>query len=150
MANGITQYVNNKNETLDGSVWKLSNFQRGNVIEEKFGGNLPEFYPVIDRYDKGKAVKIVSVNHISESYKKYDAFENRLKEEIDNLISFKGADYGGVNIKNKDIEFREIIFVFPEDDFTIDQNQVIKEIKNYGMKNGINVTIERYQRVIDT
>ena len=51
---------------LDGTstddIWSLSNFQRGRKIQKLFGANMPYNFPVIAKFENGKAVMIKSMD----------------------------------------------------------------------------------------
>lgn len=84
---------NSTNNTDD--IWSLSNFQRGLKIRRLFGANLPNSYPVIAKYENGKAVMIKSMDldniifthlsHLSSSY----SFSSKDHTKPDSLILFE-------------------------------------------------------------
>ncbi len=139
--------VDSHNTSDSGSIWDLSNFERGKRIEENFGGNLPDFFPVIDYYNNGKAVSIRSINHTKNNYTNSLNLKKTMESALDELYTFSGAEYGGKKINNSDIKEKEIKFVFPEDEFSSEQKKIINEVKKEAKNKGIKITIERYEYV---
>ncbi len=130
------------------SIWNLSNFERGKKIEELFGGNLPHFFPVADYYDHGMVMSILSINHTKETYQSDAALRKTLEDFAKKLYNFNGGEYKGTVIPEGSIISREIKLVFPEDDFTSSQQNVIDNFITHANNMGIRVTIERYQKTV--
>ena len=128
------------------SVWSLSNFERGRILQEKYGRNLPQFFPVIDYYRDGTAGIIRSINHTLSSYQDDSVLERVLDELYTALLAFDGSSYAGVTVKGDRIYGRSIILIFPEDEFTAGQQAVVERFVNLCGRRGVWVTIERYER----
>ena len=128
------------------SVWSLSNFERGKRLQEKYGRNLPQFFPTIDYYQSGTAGMIRSINHTLKTYQDTKTLEKVLNGLYEDLVAFDGGTYGGTAVKGDRISRREIILIFPEDDFTDGQQTVVDRFVNSCQGKGVMVTVERYQR----
>lgn len=128
------------------SIWSLSNFERGKILQEKYGRNLPQFFPVIDYYRNGKAGIIRSINHTLPSYRDDRVLERVLDELYTALLDFEGGSYAGTTVQGDGILEREILLIFPEDDFTAGQQAVVERFVNICRGRGVNVTVERYGR----
>lgn len=126
------------------SIWSLSNFERGKLFQEKYGRNLPQFFPIIDYYQHGTAGIIRSINHTLKTYQDDKMLEQVLDQLSKELLGFQGASYGGVTVKGERISKREILLIFPEDDFTSGQQAVVDRFVGICRGIGIDVTIERY------
>lgn len=134
-------------ETVGGSIWQLSNFERGRFFQEMFGRNLPEFYPVIDSFEKGTVKIIVSINHTLDSYQNSDNFQKRLDKVLSMILNFNGESYGGVTISSEDIKSRKIVIVFPEDSFSDSQQTIIDKFSQNASAEGVEVQLQRYDYV---
>lgn len=144
---GVTSEFNT-GEQLAQSVWSLSNFERGQILQKKFGRNLPQFFPVIDYYKSGTVGIIRSMNHTLNTYQDASAFERVLDELSAELIAFEGASYSHVSVNGNDISKREIILIFPEDDFTSEQQDVVERFVKISARQGVQVTVQRYERTV--
>lgn len=136
-------YVSESDNT--GSVWNLDNFERGMRIREAFGANLPFNYPVIARYENGKATMIKSLDHTSKTYQNNAAFSKAIINMIDELSEFNGRQYGSIIIRPVDIKSRELILVMPTNDMSPVQELTMVEVMHYSRIKNINLIVERYQ-----
>lgn len=127
------------------NVWALDPLERGRVIREAFGANLPFNYPVVAIYESGKVSMIKSLDHTCPSYENKDVLYKTIKKMIDNLYAFEGRNFAGTNIEAKDIKARELILVMPENSLTMSQENAIREARNYSMIKGITFNLKNYQ-----
>lgn len=127
------------------SIWSLSNFERGKLLQEQYGRNLPQFFPIIDYYQHGTAGIIRSINHTLKTYQDDRMLEQVLDQLSKELLGFQGASYGGIIVEGERITKREILLIFPEDDFTSGQQAVVDRFVGICRGIGIDVTIERYE-----
>lgn len=129
-------------------IWSLSNFQRGLKIRRIFGANLPNSFPVIARYDAGKAVMIKSMDLTAASYQKGDTAERTLKGYLKELKKYQGQEkpWGSdsIVIRNEDIKQKELILVIPQNKLSDANEMLLKDIVTYADSIGINMIIERY------
>ena len=128
------------------SIWSLSNFERGSRLQEVFGRNLPPYFPTVDFYRSGSVGTIRSLNHTLTTYQDPDRLKKTLERLAEDLLGFSGAVYGDTVIGKADIRQREIILVFPEDDFTKAQETVLEQFIRSCEERGVNVSVKRYQR----
>jgi hypothetical protein len=70
-------------EAVERSVWKLPWATRGFTIEEQLGANLPQKFPVIDKFTGGVATSIKSVDLTAASYQNVGTLTNRLNSFVD-------------------------------------------------------------------
>ena len=144
---GVTSEFD-RGEPLLQSVWNLSNFERGRILQEKFGRNLPQFFPVIDYYKDGTVGVIRSINHTLKTYKDSSALEKVLNELYTDLSEFNGGSYAGVSVKENQVKEREIILIFPEDDFNAEQQTVVERFINISERRGVHVTVQRFEYTV--
>ncbi len=123
------------------NVWSLNNFERGVIIREKFGGNLPLNHPVIACFREGKASMIKSLDHTADTYQSAMTFKLSIQAMINILSGFTGTE----TIKPEDILKRELILVLPENELSPDQKSVLDELLSECKVKNIVLTIHRYQ-----
>lgn len=134
--------------TADDDIWSLSNFQRGLKLRRIFGANLPNSFPVIARYEAGKAVMIKSMDLTAASYQKGSTAEKTLKGYLKELKEYQGQDkpWGrdGIVIRRDDMRQKELILVIPKNKLSDGNEALLNDIVRYADSMGINMIIERY------
>lgn len=129
-------------------IWSLGNFQRGLKFRRMFGANLPNSFPVIARYENGKAVMIKSMDLTAASYQTASNTEKTLKGYINELSGYNGQDKpwgsGNIVIKGEDIREKELLLIIPENDPGQSNNAVLLNMKEYARSKGVSLVIERY------
>lgn len=131
------------------SIWSEDNFTRGKILRQMFGANLPDSFPVIAAFEKGDgiAVMIKSLDHTAKSYLDASVFEKTIKDMIDSLAEFNGAEYGGIRIMPEDIKGRRLTLVMPENEMTPSQEAALQSIMLYSMRKCVMLDLQRYQLV---
>ncbi len=129
-------------KTAGGSIWKLPGWvERGFVYEKLMGGNLVKNFPVIDKFIKGVATSIKTLDLKAATYTKdIKAVYNTLKGYIDKLDDFKGANHGGTKILEEDIKEKILNVGIPKG-ATKSQVEQIQQAIKYGKDKGIKVEI---------
>jgi hypothetical protein len=129
-------------------IWSLGNFQRGLKLRSKFGANLPTSFPVIARYENGKAVMIKSMDLTAASYQTAVNTERTLKGYINELSEYKGQNkpWGSENIliRGEDIKQKELLLIIPENDPGESNNRVLVNMKEYARSRGVSLIVEKY------
>ncbi len=123
------------------SVWALNQMKRGLFIEKMLGGNLPKNYPVIDKFKKGVATSIKSLDLTEKSYQNMPTFKSTLKRYVNKLSNFEGANWGGVKIQKKQIKSKQLDIAFQKSKITNDQLKIVEDIKKYAKGKNIQVNI---------
>lgn len=124
-----------------GSLWKIANpLARGFVYEAAAGGNLVRNYPVIDKFVKGVATSIKTLDLKAKTYQKAGAVYSKLKGYIDDLYEFQGTIKGGVNTTNGAIKEKVLDVAIPKGAST-QQVEMIQKAVEYGSKKGITVKV---------
>ncbi|HHW31923.1 MAG TPA: hypothetical protein GXX20_09675 [Clostridiaceae bacterium] len=130
------------------NIWSLSNFERGRKIREIFGANLPYNFPVLSKFEGGKATVIKSMDLTADTYKTPEMVIKKISEYMDNLAQYKGQEipWGSskILIMEKDIIIRELLLVIPSNEIS----QEIKEALDFCVIQGVNkdviLRIEKY------
>lgn len=146
MSSCFTKWAGNSPKSKS-IVWDLSPMERGKVIENIFGGGLPEFFPVIDAFDEisGNAALIMSIDTSLPYYESGTQIKNIVFENIKELAAFKYGKYEEYIITDKDIESRELIVVIPENQLNDKQSDSFIDCIGFANENGIILTIKKYQ-----
>lgn len=126
-------------QTLE-CVWKDSPFKRGKEIEKALGQNLPDNFPTIDKFVNGNATSIKSLDVNAKTYQDSSALTRKLNDYVNSVSSFNGRNWGGVNIKSKDIKSRSLDLAVPSKG-TLEQQNVINQIIKNGNSKGVNVNL---------
>lgn len=129
-------------------IWSLDNFQRGIKIREIFGGNLPLSFPVISRFDSGKAVMIKSMDLTAKTYQDSLTVEEKVESYINKLYEFRGQEepWGskGIVIREIDISSKELTLVIPGNPIEPDMETALEKCRIKAMNKGIILVIEKY------
>lgn len=129
-------------------IWSLGNFQRGLKIRRIFGANLPNNFPVIARYEAGRAVMIKSMDLTAASYQDARTVEKTLKGYLEELNGFQGLEkpWGRdrIVIRREDIKEKELILVIPGNKPAESVGAVLDDIVRYADSLGIRMIIEKY------
>lgn len=102
--------------------------------------NLPKNFPKIDRFSKGTATSIKSLDLGAKSYESASAVKSRVNSYIDDVASFNGAKHDGVNIGAKDITSRGLDLAVPGPG-TPAQVQALNDAVTYGASVHVTVRI---------
>ncbi len=104
-------------------VWDLGNDARGRIIELALGANLPKNFEVIDRFERetGLIRSIKSKDLRLKTYENKQTVQRVVKEDIDRVAKFSGAEYTiratgqPIVIRREDIRIREVMLAIPSD-----------------------------------
>jgi len=80
------------------NIWNSPWWQRGRIIENQLGGNLPPNFPTIDRFQNGVATSIKSLDVTAPTYQNIGALTSKVQGYIDTLASFQGATHANTAI----------------------------------------------------
>lgn len=143
-----TGVLDRSNVTEEEDIWSLSNFQRGLKIRRKFGANLPGNFPVIAKFESGKAVMIKSMDLTAASYQTAANTERTLKGYINELSGYKGQEkpWGSDNIviRESDIAQKELLLIIPGNDAGEANNAVLDNMKEYARSKGVSLVVVKY------
>ena len=143
-----SQGVMKDNSGAAEDIWSLTNFQRGRKIQRLFGANLPSNFPVIAKFENGKAVMIKSMDLTAASYQTGENAGKTLLEYVDKLAGYKGQEtpWGSDNIviREEDIISRELVLVIPKNELSGANEQLLQEVVNTAASKGIILVVERY------
>lgn len=97
------------------SIWKSHNFKRGRFFSKKEQANLPFNFPVIQKFENGKATMIKSIDLNKKTYKDKEKFLETLKFWKMKLEDFEGGRLGEVHISKDQMKHKELVIYIPED-----------------------------------
>ncbi len=124
------------------AVWALGAFQRGRVIEQALGSNLPSNFPVIDKFVRGIATSIKSLDTAAASYQDAAALTRTLNGYVDDLAAFAGRTWAGVSIPGSSIVGKELILAIPSSVMTAAQQAAIQAAVQRAASMGVNLVIK--------
>jgi len=122
-----------------GNVWDMEQKNRGREIQIREGKNLPEFFPVIAIFTKGKAVAVKSVDVEAVTYKKQENLEAKILGFIEELAEFNDGTYMEKKIT---IKTKELIIVVPEGTIKDEVKSTFEKCKTIAIGCGINLIIK--------
>lgn len=123
------------------TVWNLPPSARGFAIERMLGGNLPAGFKTIDKFIKGIATSIKSIDLTAKSYQKSGALFSRLKSYVNKVAGFNGASMGNRTIKASDITSRSLEVGVQKGAATAAEKAEIDAAIAYGRSKGVSVTV---------
>ena len=132
----------------DGKVWELGNFERGRFLLSKFGGNLPDTYPVITKWENGSASMLKSMDLTSPTYGGSKQTEQKIRQYIRDLANFEGTDkpWGKdkVFIEKGSIHSKELFLIIPENTPS-EAYSALESMKREAAEKGITMRWETYE-----
>ncbi len=125
-------------------VWAMNPLERGRVLHQLLGQNLPERFPVVDRmvWEEGKVISIKTLDLGAQSYQNLERLQRVVQGYIQKLAEFQGASYGGVRIEPEHIKIRELWLVIPGASEA--QWKVLQALQEAAAKSGIVLRIIQY------
>lgn len=109
--------VGGEETKADETIWELDNFSRGRKIREMYGGNLPDSFPTISKFENGRATMIKSVDFRKETYQVQGALSGNIITMLETLAAYQGQSvpYGKdqIIILPSEIREKELLLVIP-------------------------------------
>lgn len=121
-------------------VWNLNPFERGQVIEQALGQNLPRNFPTIDRFANGIVTSIKSLDLNAATYQNAATLNRTITGYIDSVANFGGRSWAGVNVPGSSITGRALDLAVPGAGNTA-QQRVINQAVQYGASRGVTVNV---------
>ena len=122
-----------------GSRWRLAAFARGRAIERLFGMNLAKKFPTIDRFARGTATSIKSLDLGAKSYASTGRLVSRVRGYINSVANFNGARH----IRGAMVRRRELLLVVPKGG-TSAQFAALRELVAEARAQGVKLVIRRF------
>ncbi|MFB0535680.1 MAG: RHS repeat-associated core domain-containing protein [Anaerolineae bacterium] len=122
------------------SVWRLPPLQRGTVIHQRLGQNLPQNFPVIDRFANGTATSIKSLDLNAPTYQNIGGLTSKVQGYINTLASFPGATRGNIAITAPQITGRVVELAVPPG-ATPAQSMALQQLQQYASSLGVTLQI---------
>ena len=113
------------------SVWSQSPFARGNIIEQRLGGNLVRNNSIIDFWDdlSGIARSIKSIDLNATTYQNVNNLTNKITGYANTLANWSGNQlWNGVKITNSSIAAKELSVAIPPY-VSAQQMQVLQQLQ---------------------
>ncbi|MEV0171376.1 hypothetical protein AB0I00_09665, partial [Streptomyces sp. NPDC050803] len=128
------------------SVWSMPPSPRGFKIEEMLGGNLPNNFRTIDKWDKGAGVatSIKSIDTSLPSYSTASGIRATGRKYVRAMARFNGASGGGVTIAQSEIKMRRLEIGVPRNGLTDSQEGALLDVVKYGRQQGVVVEVMRF------
>ncbi len=123
-------------------IWELSNFERGLAFRRKFGGHLPQFYPVIAAWNGSEATSIKSMDWTAPTYSSPNQVERRLEKFVSDLALFEGA--GGEGPEPGAIRRRRLILIIPDNEIAWKTQTLIDRWRHNASREGVTLDIREY------
>jgi RHS repeat-associated protein len=97
-------------------VWDLPPLERGRVLHQLLGQNLPDRFPVVDRmvWEEGRVISIKTLDLGARTYQNLERLQRVVQGYIQKLAEFQGDKYAGIWIRPGQINARELWLVIPE------------------------------------
>jgi hypothetical protein len=129
-------------------VWKLGWGLRGQKINEVFGDpTFPFNYPVIDKIPNGVATSVKSIDLNAATYQHEANLTNRLNKIVAEVREFEGVTWGGLRIRDTDIDFRAVQVIVPSGSLSDDLRSVIAKVRVRAMadkKRPVDIIVTEY------
>ena len=113
------------------SVWQQRPFERGVVIEQRLGANLPSNFPVIDRFQGGVATSIKSLNLNAASYQSIPTLRRTVLGYLNKVSTYQGQPnaWANVQILPNHITGRALDLAIPASGATPAQMQALQALQ---------------------
>ncbi len=126
-------------------IWEADNFTRGKYIRSLYGGNLPENFPVIAKFEDGRATMIKSVDFRKETYQIEGALSNNVITMLETLYLYQGQStpYGSeqIVILPTQIQEKELLLVIPAAEQSQEIQQELKQAESWAQMHQIIFTV---------
>jgi hypothetical protein len=132
------------------NIWKQGNFQRGEILRRRFGGNMPFGFPVLSGFQNNCALVIKSMDLTKPTWKLPEIVQEKMESELHLLANYSGCLFpwgkDGISIRPEDIHSRYIKFIFPENIDLKVYDDVFTDVRNQGLLNNIQVEYIFFQK----
>ncbi|WP_262401789.1 hypothetical protein [Actinomadura sp. CNU-125] len=119
-------------------VWNMPVRERGLEIEDRLGGNLPVNFPVIDKWNRGVATSVKSIDLTLPSYKRASGVKYRVRKFLDVLDGWPGRTWGGKTVPDRHpIKKRVLEIVVPRGQVSSQQREALNDMIAEGKQRGI-------------
>ena len=128
-------------EQARSAFWNLGWSARGFAIHEAMGGNLPWWFKGIDDFSDGIATSFKSIDLEAGTYQSSQNLTSTLNRYIDNLESFNGKRYSGVQVDGENIAKRTLNVIVPRGGTTRMQQTVFDAATERAKARGVALLI---------
>lgn len=124
------------------SIWELAPSAGGFAAEKILGGNLPDAFPVIDKFVDGVATSIKSIDLTATSYTKGNGLLNTIKGYVNKLDDFTGAQRGRTVIESSDITSKVLEVAVQPGEASLSQWEQIGKAMQYAKDNNLQFNLQ--------
>jgi hypothetical protein len=118
-------------------VWQLPPLQRGIAIHRMLGQNLPRNFPVIDRFVRGVATSIKTLDLSAPTYQNIPALTSKVQGYINLMAGFQGVQW----LQAQMITARELVLAVPAGTGTQVQWAALQALQQYAANLGVTLII---------
>lgn len=142
--NGWVNGIGGKQMETD-EIWEADNFTRGKYIRSLYGGNLPDNFPVIAKFEDGRATMIKSVDFRKETYQVEGALSANVIAMLETLYRYQGQStpYGTeqIVIFPAQIQEKELFLVVPNTEESGMIQAELEQAKNWAQMHQLIFTV---------
>ena len=124
------------------SPWALPALQRGQMIHRMLGANLPQNFPVIDRFVNGVATSIKTLDLNAATYQNIGVLTSKVQGYINALANFQGATRGlwSIGTPTNPITARVLELAIPPGATQV-QLAALQQLQQYAATLGVTLNI---------
>ena len=125
-------------------VWDLPPLERGRVLHQLLGQNLPDRFPVVDQmvWEEGRVISIKSLDLGARTYQNLERLQRVVQGYIQKLAEFQGERFAGIRIRPEDIKIKELWLAIPG--ANEGQWRVLQSLQEAALKANIILRIIQY------
>lgn len=106
--------------------------------------NLPDTFPVIDKWLNGMATSIKSIDLNAATYQNAARLTYRLNQYIDNIAIYDGGSLGTIKIESSEISGRELLLAIPKGSMTSIQRAAIEAARARAQAFDVDLNIKEF------
>ncbi len=125
-------------------LWELGWGARGVQAERRRGRSLPDNFPTIDRFERGIAMSIKSINLNAPSYQRTVQLEARINYYVNKVAAFNGAVWAEREIAPAEIRWRSLELIVPQGSLITDREETIARCRFRAGRLGVGIIVIQY------
>ena len=127
------------------SIWNLEQMKRGREIQNIFGRNLPQTFPVLTRFNKSIATVISSIDITLKTYQDGNNLYETIERDLRELSEKRAYSYRNINIEDNQILKKQYWLVIPENELKKEQEEALDRGKDRAKEWNIEFKLVRYE-----
>lgn len=105
------------------------------------GGNLPDGFPTIDKWDNGTATSIKSVDLLAPTYQDPSSLGRVLNGYVDKVADFKSGTRANVRVRADQVVSRQLEIAVPKGSTSASQRAVLDAVAARAETKGVRVIV---------